>query len=941
MFKLRWFIALTLMVSSLFIFIESSFAQINIKPSSVSYRDIQFEAFRGLPRLGEQNTSGIIRHNNHNSQNQNRINNNKNKAEKIGKRIAKHNYSLGLLSRLDFMNKNPECFKNMNGYDVRIESCAGFVINHESQKSFWKKYIENMAFFLTEKSHSTAFCKGEEICTARQLDRLYKRNLQGQTIKFDEFDKRDFVNDLMNSKYSSFEQARKKMDFPKEAYFVGIINLGDYDFDQKNFSFNLPLLSSIYSANNLIANTNNLNSRHMSLSTNYLPTLPFEKEFKNGSSIRYNVDLPMEAGKARNLSGVKGRGIYAVTHIKFINKVYDKDYDLLDDLQNPKIQYHYAENKVELFSDEALSQKIAEVYITNIKQQQVVDKKVLENKYTFDKNSKTLDWKSLSLLRFKKGNITKKDMDVIAYSITAGEKKLWVEHKQRVDYANKPIRSANSYDVQEKFRNQKKRAGDRAKLSSISWQDIDTLSEKQKKDFYNFMIGDKFHHNGELNWPESFSAVSWGMNLVTIFRKGYFPDAPNDILSPVDDETRKFIKDFLKDLANSQNLDNITIVYGLEGVTYNQDRKMLIISQNKGPFISIDNPGKNVAQEAKDRIIYPLITSDKGAAGIEPNVNYRNCYSNKKRKSKDCTTGSGSFLNINFPSAFLAFDKEIYLPDIPMEVTKATELLKHNSNNGWRLVVELNKPDMKVVKYKHTNPRNKKMIEKETQTLLANVKRVLLLSPNDDIVLSIIGDELTTAKEVTDAIKKQAQDTSKLHQELINNTQQQQNEYVLLKRCNDSNDNLMSMFNKCEDLRSVITKENVELENAQKNNCYIDKSISSDDTPMNVSDSCNSFANLPINEMNKTMKKCMLNACGDIPKTIIGITKYQTCMQNAAKDMAEKMSLALGSREINNKSTKTCKDHHDSIKTYMERLNNYKCVNYVDKPKLTDCSTAT
>ena len=963
-----------IVLSTICSFIFTNDAAIANNNSSHKFRNIQLEKFRGLPRLGIQNSSGMIIPGEQSTLFYRRINQNPARKAEIGNRIERHNYSLSLLRRLDFISKNSGCFKAMNGYEVRTEICNGVVIDQNNQKDFWKKYIETMAYSLQKHEHSKSFCTFDPDCLTRNIDNLYKKLSGGRMMPLDGFEKRSFVNKLMKEQYNDYEQYIKGKSFPEEAYYVSTIRLGDYDFDQNKFHFSYYYPSSILTQDQFGgAKPNTMSSKMLaSGAALYEPKLPFEMG-PNNNKIS-GIDLPMPPGEAQKLvqGSQNNRYLYAVVKIKFADNEYDTGYKVVKDLTSPISSFHLAENKIELFKDENLTQKIAEVAINKSRKNTISNTGSIDT-YKFDKKTKILDYRTMSLLRYKKDDLLESDMDKIAYSLPSTEKRIWAKHKQRVDQANKPLQSATDKKYQEMLKNMKIRAEKAAKFTNINWQDRNTLSREQKKAFYDMMLGFDHYDNNILKWPDIFPSVPWGMNLATVFRKGYLSYKSEDQHIPADKKTRDILQEFIRDIAQHYKLEDLTLVYGLNNVSYDPKSKMIIFNEKEWPFYTAQNltyTDGNIDKEqgyfnyinkkAKGRAVTLLRSSDSNIGDLYPNPPYNSCINNTKTKSNDCLTPTSAYTQLNFHNSFLALDKEIKISKIPLDIKKGTNLTKYSGRDyaGWRIVVELDKADMDVMQFEHKNAKKNIYQKSETRTLFANVKRVSIIGPNEEIIWSKKGSELPkpslvsqkkndikkeNAKKVNDAkilADKRMQEALKKQKKLIEENKRKYEEQrkkiqrqASVRKCEQDNRNNINIFNSCKKLRTDVSNVKNQLSKAKSNNC---SSEGTDIKPVNGCD----FSNTPLQQLTIKMQECITERCGSPAMvTIADMANYKICTKGIAEDMKMQMSNLMGGRS--NKSGNTiniCKQLQNNIADYTSHMRGLKCSEYEAEPVAVNCN---
>jgi len=880
----------------------------------------------------------------------NKIYNNKVKAEKVGTEIEQHNYSLGLLAQVDFMNTYADCFQNMNGYEVRTESCGGILITHETQKDMWRKYIEVMVRALKPQAHLNEFCPGQKLCAKTNIKMLSKKVDGGRVQQLDEFEKRDFTSNLMKNQYEAFEHYWHNLKFPQEAYVVTVVNIGDYDFDQQKFSFRFPHIGSLISPNVMGGIKNNiLNSRGATVQTTYVPTLPFEQELKGKpgyGAMETKIDLPMSPDQARPLVQNKNtnRNYYAVTRIKFLERSVDKYQPLK--LMNT-LAYHYAINKIELYADEALTKKVVEVSLLPFTEKDSVTKdKASTSRYTLAKDSRLLDYRALCLLRFKEKDLLPKDMDQIAYSLSGNERGFWIKYKQRRDEAQKPVGSASNQSDQERLRNNKKRAEDRAKLSHFSWQDRDKLSAEQKKMFYTCILGYDEGQERVTRWPDAFPSVTWGMNVMTVFRKGYFSDAKKDQYKPVNDETKKIIQEFLSDVVHSQNFDQLTLVYGLDDLSYDEKNKTLMINQDKWSFVPFPNvnfnegpnkkytsPVSETVTRLQSRVLYPLGSSNRNVGAHNPDSQYGGCENNQKQKSVDCVTNYTAFTQLTFGNSYLALDKKIRVDNIPLAYKKGKNI-RSRYYAGWRIVVELKNINMGVLSYDFMHPQTRKTQQNEEKILFADVQRVLILDPNDEIVWSRQGNELEDAEQM-------ARQTSSSAQSSHSNSVQQANTMQSIIQCQNENLQKQSRFQTCQALRAQLPSAEVQLKAAEKNNCKLEnaiKPVSSSEKKKLGAGPCTFPEDLDIKNLSDELKKCIAEHCGS-PTIITQIAEYQTCamkIQQEAQGLMQTLMTEMYAAQ--QAAIDTCMAPRQRVESIRNNLKASQCDLHVEQPVLKNCN---
>lgn len=721
-----------------------------------NFRDINLHSWRGLARLGVPDSKGLAGPL-YGQDLRVALQKNRPLAEKLGKSQENHNYSLGLLAALDYMRANADCFTNMNKYKARTEHCGDTIIQHERQQQPWKDYIRNMALSLTPGAHGTLFCArfDNKSCTATNIDQVSAKGPNGRPRPLDEFQRREFFSKLMAQYQGGFEKLWRNSHFPQEAWFVQVVRLSEYDFDKQHFVFSVSPAVSIINRQFPLPQTRpskksgvSMTSRMFALTPKYTPTENFEKNpaFTIAGG-RLQVTLPMKPDQAHKLAqSSKGRAFFAVTKIRFLPR---KKIDTWGPTAaSRQLAFHYAANKVELYRDSALTQKVVELPLVEIVAA-ADDENKTQKKWQWAQDHHIFDGRAFALMRIKKADLFDEKLQRLADSVAQNERAIWRNYARRLKEMNKPAMSAASEAAQQAQTNRKKRAEDRAKLSHLNWQQ---MNSRQKNALYQYMLarGDRPDE-----WPKSFPGVPWGINAATIFRKGYFSDDPALAQIPATDQDKAILQKFLKEIAQSYPTDKLTLVYGLRDTQYDHQSKSL---KFKWPFhirsyMTFDDDKSQkfttsaaplINARAKTRAIYPFSPSTAPLGSHIPDPRVSSCKINKKRQSEDCVTGYNHFLQINWPGASLAFDRVLTRPDMKMDPVRAIRLLNSQTRGGagWRLVVELDEVDMTLSPFMYKPNYKKEMAKGEAQTIFANVKKAYILAPNDEMIWQAGRNEL-------------------------------------------------------------------------------------------------------------------------------------------------------------------------------------------------------
>jgi hypothetical protein len=726
-----------------------------------NFRDIRIATWNGLPRLGLSDIKGFPIHG---SGQELRIALNKNKAlaDKLSASLKQHNYSFGLLAVLDYMREHGECFSNLETYKAKIEQCSGTVIGHSHQESFWLYNIKAMALSLTPQAYGRFFCPaegGKPVCRAIAPGQIVRKDERNRRIPYDEFERRDWFAGLMSAYSKDFKTMWQNSRLPKEIWYVGWVDLSDYDFEKKQYVFRFSPLITFYDnlpyKNPIIDHEKYgaFGSQDVPISGKYQPTMDFEK--RDAWTSAYNqqvavpVALPMEPQQARKLGKLnKRRRFYAVTKIRLLpHKEMDRIGPPTAGLRRAlELRYHLAENKVQLYQDSSLTQKIAELPIfpnakTPVKK---FEKSVAKQ---LDKDYQILDWETLAVLRIKKGALLDHNLQYITDTIAQREREFWSSHARRLHRLNNHNPNLPSKEI--------KILEDSAQLGHINWQQMD---EGQKKDFLEYILG-KGPSPGA--WPKSFPSVNWGHNLATIFPKDHFSLDPSAYDVPVTKEEKSVVKRFLQEVSRSYPTEKFILALSLDlkGVQYDNQKQILNFG-SRWPFQSLsqvdfdDDPGHKyidqfaqsvqlVSAKAKDRAIYPLRRVSDISFGQYVLAQYpRRCQRNPKTYSENCATPFNSLSSANWGPRFFALDRELSMPQLKMSPDQGAKMVHMSYRKGWRLIVELEKVNMATSPFIYRKRREKNLRQDESQTIFASVKKATILSPNDDIIWSATRDQL-------------------------------------------------------------------------------------------------------------------------------------------------------------------------------------------------------
>jgi len=723
---------------------------------SANFRDISLHTWKGIPRIGVPDNKGLAGPVAYGQELGKAIKKNEVLARQLGESLERHNYSLGLLSVLDYMRVNADCFTNIDKYEARVESCGGTLIRHSAQLGPWEANVRNMAMSLVPEAHGKLFCqhaKGKSGCAATHLDHVSVKNDKGGVLRLDEFQRRDFFSQLMREHQSNFEKLWKSSHFPDEAWLVQVVTLNEYDFDKQRYVFNLLPASSFTSRQYPLVQTGKpskggaLQSRMFALSPQYKATSDFEKGTALENHRRIKVLLPMDSTKARAVGRLqKRRAFYAVTKIRFLPR---GKLGALAQASGPlNLAFHYAENKVQLYQDASLSKKVAEVPITKVVATSTKETTPKAD-WRWAEGHQIFDNRAYALLRIKQGALPDQNLQQLANSVVQSERNTWMNHERRLEQLNHETPPAQTESQQQSIANKKRLAEDRAKLSHLNWQQ---MNGDQKEVLYRYMLGIGDTAN---QWPDAFPAVSWGMNVATIFPKGHFSTDRTLMRLPATEKDKATFEEFLAEIAQSYSTEKLTLVYNLRDISYDNQSQSIKLSWpfHIRPYIAFDDDrGQKftsagvplVSARAKDRAIYPVSLSSAPLGSYVPNPSINKCRHNEKTQSEDCVTSYGHFLQANWGLASFAFDRQLTMPELKMAPVRATQLINSvkRGGPGWRLVVELENIDMTVSSFEY-KARNKHELQKgEGQTIFASVKKAYILAPNDETVWQAASSQL-------------------------------------------------------------------------------------------------------------------------------------------------------------------------------------------------------
>lgn len=746
--------------------------QILVK-GSTDFRAISLHSWKGTPRLGVPDNTGIAdAAAGYNMRTV--LQKNKELARQLGESLERHNYSLGLLATLDYMRVNADCFASMNKYKAQVERCSGTLIQHNVQLQPWNAYIKNMALALAPAAHGELFCpftEGKSGCAATSIEQIRAKGPNGRAVTLDEFERRDFFSKLMKGHQSNFDSLWKNSHFPPEAWFVEVIRLSEYDFDKQRYVFSIsPPGSFINNQFPLVFTAESvkgsgLKSRMLAVAPKYKATNGFEKGVAPGGRQTFEVSLPMDPATARALGqSNQSRMFYAVTKLRFLPREQANGSSPLAGAN--KLEFYYAQNKVELYRDSSLTQKVAERPLKASATTERV-KNLPKASLQWPKGQRIFDDRAYALLRIKQGDLDDKLLQVLTNSVAQGERRIWMDYAGRLKELQRETPAAVTEAQQEAAANTRHRAEDRAKLSHLSWQG---MNNAQKNTLYGYMLGEGDNHN---TWPGSFPAVPWGINAATIFEKDHFSIDRTVAHLPATEQDKGVLQQFLREFAKDYAMDKLTLVYDLRDTQYNSQSQVLELRSQSWPFhirpyITFDDDASQtftsaasplVNSAAKALAIYPFSTSSGSLGNHIPNPAVPICQRNKQQNSTDCVTAYSHFLQVNWVNASFALDRTLPIPTLKMDPEQATRLVNSQKRGGpgWRLVVELGNVEMKLSPFVYKSSSQKESRKGEAQTVFASVAKAYILAPNDETVWQA---SLETLDKPVDAATLEAEQTA-------------------------------------------------------------------------------------------------------------------------------------------------------------------------------------
>lgn len=721
---LRKILALSIFATALF-FNASIFANIYVATGTKDYRPLQLQSYKELARIGELS------------------------AELSINDIELHNYSVGLLSQLLYMQQFSGCYDDLKGYKVRVEKCQNTFIDHGLQTQFWSQFVEIMAFSMRPNTHKNTFCKNtKDACSVTRIENILLPETTNPRVNFrrpDEFEVRDLADQVMNEHFQSFESYRKNLPPIKQVWYVSKINLGDYQFDASSFSFRYDVPLNFFSPfkdakayNNSGLQRQAFNSRKLLHSAMHAPQGTDSKYNKAQYPRSYRVNLAMARQQARKLvAGGQNRNVYALVKLQILPFAFN---DHRGSLNKGGFVYKFASPKVEVFADPDLKQKIAEATLPLKKY--TIEKKPLpaalvKPKYKTVTGTKILDSRVIPLLFLQNGELKDSYFDSMWRVIPTTERQFWQEHANRIDNVERTRKIAASQSnssIKKDTVSIIKRAEDRANLSAFSWQDKNKMNDKQLKTFYDYLLGYGEVIDKRPSWPNTLTAVPWGLNIASVFRQGHLNISKEASHLVAEGEDKQLIRKFALELANSQKITHLTLALPMKELRYQQETKTLEFAKNTGllPVTKTELTPEVIG----NNVLYYLRLSGAEVGTLTNNPS-SGCSNNDKRKSRDCSIHWNNVLNLNYTprNQLIGLDKLLNIPnslDISsLTSEQAVALVQASTHPGWRVVIELKSPklrtDLEIV------TKRGKSTELIDFLLLAKASKVSIIDKDDNI----------------------------------------------------------------------------------------------------------------------------------------------------------------------------------------------------------------
>lgn len=159
-----------------------------------------------------------------------------------------------------------------------------------------------------------------------------------------------------------------------------------------------------------------------------------------------------------------------------------------------------------------------------------------------------------------------------------------------------------------------------------------------------------------------------------------------------------------------------------------------------------------------------------------------------------------------------------------------------------------------------------------------------------------------------------------------------------LRKCEDRNRNLKSLFESCERARKDLAQAKQKLAQANKAGCVQNSFDNSGET--NSLDGPCDFSNLTKANMKAEMKKCLFTACGT-PSANTDMIAFQKCAQAVSEQFRNEIGRQMGQapRQQATREENSCEAAEKEIQATEQYLAQSGCDLISQKPELFDCTS--
>lgn len=777
-----------MMIAAIWIWAPAQ-ANTQIGADSAKFHRIELNSWRGLPRIGLQDTGGIAPYPTRHATAQQRANADPALARRLSAQMQRHNQSLWLLPHLAFLRANPDCSEGAERFAPSIERCQGFPVMPDQRRFAADDFMRALALSLKPEQHAATFCLTADGCGIDKIWQITKKLPNGRVQNLDEFELREKHAAIVNEHFADFRRYYADKAMPDAAWFVAASELGAYDFDLRKFSLRLTSPERAMMRQEVPAprDSSPTPARPKNLTTPRInpvefvhqPTQQFEKAAKTSSPgmpfLHQPVDLAMTPEAARALVNSMPQGaryVYTVVKIGFAPlKGSGRSYGEIS-LDSRKQPFYYAENKVEFYRDEALTDKLGEASLVAVAATDPQAKAgSAADLFQAPPDSRIFDTRAFHLLRFPLGPLSPHDRDRMAFMIAENERLFWQQLEVRERTAAQTQPAGGTLQQQQQAKARQQAANNAAQSKSFAWTEAATWSAAQRQAFMDYLLGYGTSPEGKDGspWPDALAAVDWGMNVATVFPRNHFPTDPAMAGIRADDASLRTLEAFAKALAARYPSSRLTGVYDLGTPRY--DQKTGELSFENWPFSTLpESPSVQFTTaaeskfrgvtytlahpDAKSRMLYRLALSTASLGTLRPDHYISRCTHSSRRKSMDCGTYWGAFMPVETHSALLALDRQITPPSLRFAPTEG--LAHAQARDGWRLVVTFKDISMRLIPYQYSLAGSGNTREIEAQTVLASIEQVAVIAPDDRLIWSVDGATLPAAASLTETLAPKA-----------------------------------------------------------------------------------------------------------------------------------------------------------------------------------------